>query len=427
MPATPTPHPGRFSAVPATREQPESTGVSPTLLSLSGFECSLATVPLDELERVAHAVTREAIRDRFAGAPETEEVALLSTCHRIELLVLTRGRAESDRWREMLPGPLEAWTAREGRELVRHVFRVAAGRESLAYGEAEVAGQVRAAVGTVRSRHPRPVLRSVLREAAATADGLAGPAGTSASIAAVAVDRLLALVDRPWPRVLVVGSGTVGRQVVRALVPHARVVLLFHERPPEAAFLEATGAPAVRMDHLREQIEGADVVVTAAKFGDGALGASDLPRDRPLLLVDLGMPRNVDPAVRALPNVRLLDLGELYARPRAVLGSVLVDRELEERAARCYDRLEPELGSPLVDLLLREAEAARRAEVESARPFLGPLEPGQEAAIERLTRRLTARFLVPATERIRSLPPGATGDAERRRAFELLRPRPPDP
>ncbi len=427
-----------MSSPPVARAGPPTPASSPhgpagvgdpaaVSLSLLGWEFSLDTAPLDALEVVARSVSRAQLSDWFARVPGTEEVALLSTCHRVELVVLARSPEEAARWRDVLPGDRASWRRREGREVVHHLFRVAAGRESLALGEAEVRQQVRGAASSVLSRHPRPVLRELFEGAASAAHQVAPSVPASSSIAAIAAARLLALLGRAHPRVLVVGSGTIGRQVAEALAPFARVTVVFHQRPPDASFLRATGARALRLERLSEEIAVSDAVITAAKFGNHGLRAADLPRDRPLVLVDLGVPRNIDPGVRELGNVRLVDLEELHDLSGVGLGADGRDDRVEELAGRFSDRLDRLLLEPWVDAVRRAAEEVRRSELASARPFLGRLEPDQEVAVERLTRRLVARLLLPPTERIRSLPPGPRGDRQRQFAVELLRPPPAEP
>ncbi len=410
---------------------PPARGLSepsdPVPLSLFGFECSLDHVSLDTLEGVTRTVTREIIQRGYDRSAGTQEVALLSTCHRVELVVLAPGSQEREWWQEVLPGPRNFWRIREGREVVTHLFRVAAGLESLATGETEVSSQVQKAGRSVLSRHPRPILREAFQGAASVATDLATHGPARASIAAIGVARLRELMARPSPRVLVVGSGTVGREVVRCLAPFAKTTLLFHAHPPDPAFLTATGAEAAPLERLRAELATADAVVTAAKFGDRGLRAGDLPRDHPLLLLDLGMPRNVDPAVRGLPNVRLIDLEELHGSSKPAAATPLPPGRVEELARRFYDDLETLLWEPWVNAVLRAAETTRRTELAVARPFLGQLTPEQEAAIERLTRRLVSRLVLPPVERIRSLPRNPAGDRIRRDALELLRPRDSDP
>lgn len=405
---------------------PEGQGPAVSPLALFGFELSLDTAPIDSLEAAARAVTRPWVAERFSRIAGTEEVALLSTCHRVELALLVRAPDVLDRWRAALPGDPGQWKLRGGPELVHHLFRVAAGRESLAVGEAEVRHQVRAAGGFVLSRHPRPVLRDLLKGAARSADEVAPTVPAARSIASIAAARLLDLSGRPFPRVLVVGSGTVGRQVAESLSAYARLTIAFHQRPPEEAFLRANGARAVRLDRLADELQVCDAVVTAAKFGHHALRAADLPRDRPLVLVDLGVPRNIDPSVRQLPNARLVDLEELHAFT-AQSAPDEHDARVWELAARYAERMERLLLEPWIEAFRRGAEEVRRTELETARPFLGPLDPAQEVALERLTRRLVARLLLPPTERIRSLPAGPEGDRQRRLALDLLRPPSPGP
>ncbi len=388
-------------------------------LTLFGFECSLDTAAIETLEGVARSVTRARVAAGFARRTSTEEVALLATCHRIEIIGLARDPEEAERWQDLLPGPTAAWRFREGREVIRHLFRVAAGRESLAVGEAEAGQQVRAAGHSILSRHPRPVLREVVSRATEELPRASEP--DTRSIASFATEHLMRLLPGETPRVLVVGSGTVGRQVTRCLASLARVTVVYHERPPTEAFLRTTGASAVPLGRLRESAATADAIITAAKFGNHGLRVSDLPADRPIVLVDLGMPRNIDPAVRALPRVRLVDLQELYEISRTSSDRAGADPRLEELADRCSERIERLLWEPWVSSWYRAAESLRRSELENARDFLGPLTPDQEVAVDRLTRRLVSRLLSPPTERFRSLPPGPAGERQRRLARELLR------
>lgn len=396
-------------------------------MQLYGFEMSLATAPLDSLEAVARSVTKDRLRQWFDAFPRTQEAALLSTCHRVEIALVVNSSADIDRWRDALPGPAELWRVREGRAVVQHVFRVAAGLESLAHGEAEARLQVRAAARRILSRHPRPLLREVFRQASEDAE----PAPPSASrpppsIGAVAVHHLLAWAGKSRPRVVVVGSGSVGRQVTELLTGRAFVTMMFHGRPPPESFLALTGSRAAKLDRLAEALAGADVVVTAAKFGDRGLRVADLP-GQSLLLIDLGMPRNIDPTVRTLPNVRLIDLEELYDEADLAPPPPHAGARSLRRADRCADGIERLLLEPWIAKLRRRVEDVRRRELARARPFLGSLDDPQRAAVEQLTRRLVDQLFLPPTQRIRELPPGPEGDARRRWAHELFRALSPGP
>ncbi len=406
---------------------PPEADPAPVPLALVDLEFSLATAGLDALEDVTQRLTRARLTEWFRRLTGTEEAALLSTCHRVELLLLVRTSTEVERWREVLPGRRAGWHQREGRAAIRHLFRVAAGRESLAVGEGEVRHQVRAAGSAVSSRHPRSVLRRLLLGAATGAETVYPAVPSSRSIAAIAADRLLALTGPARPRVVVVGSGTVGRQVAEALASVAEVTVAYHRRPPDDGFLRATRARSVPLDRMLSELGSADAVVTAAKFGHRGLRAADLPPGHPLVLVDLGVPRNIDPDVRSRPGVRLIDLEELHAIAPRPSNREPDDERVDRLAEEFADRMVRRLEEPWVDTIRRAAENVRRSELAEARRFLGPLGPDQEVAVERLTRRLVDRLLRTPSERIRALPPGPAGDARRRFAARLLLPDPSGP
>ena len=412
----------RMSHAAGEQSDADSTATDPGPFLLANLEFSLDTAQLDGLEVVARSVTSAQVGEWFAQSPDTEEVALLSTCHRVELVLLARSAREVTRWVERLPGARTSWRVRDGRDVVHHLFRVAVGRESLAIGEQEVRHQVRAAGRRVESRHPRAVLKTLFARAAETADEVAPSVQPSRSIAAVAATRVLDLSGQPFPRVVVVGAGAVGRQVTELLAPSARVTLVYHERPPDVAFLRATGARASRYDQLTAELAVADAAVTAAKTGVRCVRPSDIPLDHPLVLVDLGVPRNIDPSVRELPNVCLVDLEDLHARPGAFRPPDGLDDRIEAEARAYSERLDLSLLEPWIDALRRAAEEVRRAEFATASPFLGDMGGEQRAAVERLTQRLVSRLLRPPTERIRALPPGPDGDRLRRFALDLLGP-----
>ncbi len=424
MPSTPIASPPTETVVPVADEIDDPRSAP---LTVGALEFSLGTASLDALEAVARSVSRARVAELFERRPETEEVGVLSTCHRVELFLLVRDPGEIDRWRSVLPGDPVSWVRHDDHDAVRHLFRVAAGLESLAVGEAEARQQVRRAASDVVSRHPRPVLRQLFRAAATAAEETAPVVAAEQSIAAIASAHLLDLVERPRPHVLVVGSGTVGRQVAERLAPFARVTMIYHRSRPDAEFLRRLGARARPLERLADEFEDADAVVTAAKFGSRGLRGADLPRNRRLVLMDLGVPRNIDPDVRELPNVRLVDLEELHALPSASVDAAVHATRVEARAEACADLLDRQRLEPWIGAVRRAAEEWRRRELTTARPFLGPLDARQEAAIDRLTRRLVARLMLGPTERIRSLPPGPEGDQRRRWAAELLGAPPPGP
>jgi glutamyl-tRNA reductase len=295
--------------------------------------------PLAGLERVA--VTASAARSALhakALAAGCTEILVLSTCSRTELhtvvdvpsLDAASGRrlcwSVADRLVGALLGNGENTvgpvSVAVGDDAVRHLFRVAAGLESRIVGETEVGAQLRAAARTAAAEHGEPhrlrrVVAAALAAAGATAAGRPRLLRRGL-LAERAVARALAAPDgRTATEAVVVGAGTMGRQIVEAL-PRDRCRAALLSRSSSA---RASGGPRVYpLEDLPSRLASADLLFVATSAGRQILPAS-LVRDvlaprraRPLTIVDLSLPRNVDPGVVAIEGVRLLDLDDLSDR-----------------------------------------------------------------------------------------------------------------
>jgi glutamyl-tRNA reductase len=399
----------------------------PPLPSLIGLELSLETAPLVDLEAATIHLVPDRLASFFATAPGVSELVLLRTCHRAEVYLWVDRPTVDPLFAEELLPPGMGWKRRDGIPAVRHLFRVAAGLESMAVGEGEVRRQVGAAAGRVLTRAPRPVLRPLLHAAVAAAEATAPQVPVERSIAAIAARRILAEERGRASSVVVVGSGSVGRQVAQLLVPAHPVTLLYYRRPPSSEFTRRVPVRVQPLSTLREELQAADVLLSAAKSGDRLIGPRHFDgRERPVLAVDLGVPRNIDPAVGRLPGVRLLDLESLRTGPPPAEETDLAG-QIDQRATEAAAIVRTAALEAWVDRVRRHVELRRRETVERARRFLGPLGPDQAAAMDELTRRVVAEVLAGPTEGLRSIPDGPEGEAIWRWVLQWLDPTPDDP
>ena len=384
-----------------------------SLLGVTGLEATLAEV------------TPERVRREFDADPHLLEVALLRTCQRVLLLTVAQGRGAGARFIARW-GPEGVGEAREDAEAVHHLHRVSAGLDSLASGEREIREQVRSAAASVLSRSPRPILRTLLIGAARSSHRADGPETTS--VADLAVEWLRARLSGPRHRVLVVGSGAVGRRVAERLAGIADTTVVYHHRPPDPRWVDQGNLRILPASALTAALGEAEAVVTAAKSTGRILGAGDLPVDPargPRWLVDLGVPRNIDPEVGRRPGRELVDLDGL---PRGELPAhrlQAIRRAVDFSASESAVEFARAAVEPWVTELRRRGEEIRKDELARAYSHTGPVSDATRTAIERLSDRLVRRLLAGPSEELRALPPGPEADRWRRRVLEILRE--PDP
>ena len=324
------------------------------------------------LEQVAvGGQDRDALQAQVLAAGWSE-VLVLSTCSRTELhafgadepgcpealLGLLAGS-------ELLRPAVDATaTVRRGDEAVAHLFRVASGLDSRLVGEVEIQAQLRAAARAALARTGEPHrLRGLVRAAIASARTEPATAlqARRGLLARCAVTRALAAAPTRTLEVLVVGAGTMGHQVRDAL-PARRCRTTMLSRCPSAA----TGArPEVHsIEELPARLTGADLAFVATSAGRHLLtrevvGKAAAGRARPVTLVDLSVPRNVDPDVRLEAKVRLLDLDDLGADhlnhpdPAEVIAA---EASAREGAQRYLDELRARRAGPLISALRASLE-----------------------------------------------------------------------
>jgi glutamyl-tRNA reductase len=350
---------------------------------------------------------------------------LLCTCNRTELYWHSRGPADDREAAEALlaaaqpgpePGP-ESFQEAAGRAAAAHLFRVAAGLESLVLGEGEILGQAREAIEGAEQDGGAGFSLPYLFRAAIRFGGLARSetriSAGALSVASAAV-QLLARVheDLGACRVVVIGAGMTGLKAARHLIAEraGQVVLLNRTRERAQQAAAELGVEAGSLDELPRRIAEADAVIAAAQVESPLvtpeLLRTALPARRAgtLALLDLSMPRAIASECAALPGVVLHDLSGFeqvvaFNRARREREIPRVEALLERELEVFETRMRESRVRPLVAELRLRAEEIRREELERAR--------GQEAgvdgeALDRVTRRLVDRLLSVPSQALRS-------------------------
>jgi glutamyl-tRNA reductase len=375
------------------------------------------------------------------------EAVALSTCNRTELYLVSpdgrhRAIAELERLGDLRADELEpALYALEDTAAAIHLFRVAAGLESLVPGEAQILGQVRTAyrsgaAGPVLDRLFRQALRVGKRVRTETRIGQ-NPSSVSSAAAELA-QRVFGELD--GRRVLVLGAGKTSELTLVNLisrgVTHVTVANRSVERAAElAARFNGRG---IGLHEVGVELASADVVIGSTGSKEPVLGAPEVAqamrgrRGRPIFFIDIAVPRDLDPAINDLDGCYLYDIDDLQRvvaetvagrREEAVRAEAIVAEEAEEFHAwqRSLDVV------PAISALRELAEEIRAAELARAAGRLGELSPSQRQHVETLTAQIVNKLLHLPTVRMKEAAATAEGGsyaAVVRHLFGLDDPRP---
>jgi len=397
--------------------------LEPSLLLVgTDFRCS----PLEIRERVSCSSEEvEHALLHLLARPGVAEAYLLSTCNRTE--VYLQPRDEDAAYQTVLdliflqkapelekPGRL--YVKRNG-EAAHHLLAVASGLESMVLGEPEILGQVKQSAALAEHvGSTGPVLRRLLRSALAAG----ARARQETAITAGAVSLGYAVVELARNifsgleecQVLLIGAGEIARSVARPLVERGAKELKVANRSAERARQFQEELPQAQLVPFEERLDAArtaDVVVASTSAEEPILTRRQLKeamvsrRNRPLLVVDLGVPRNVEPAAARIENLFLHTIDSL---------DLLIQKNLKRRkeeVPRVEEILDQELqhfrswvrgleAEPIIAQMQKQAERIRQHELEEV---LSRFPAETHADLERLTRSLVRKILHHPSTRLR--------------------------
>jgi glutamyl-tRNA reductase len=378
------------------------------------------STPLDLLERmtIGDAALPKALHDLISRA-DVSEAVVLSTCNRTEVYaVAERFHGAYQDIRNFLAEV--AFLAPEDfsdhlyvqydAPAVAHLFAVAAGLDSAVLGESEILGQVKVAWERARQEGTAgPALNLLFRHAveagkrARTDTGIARNITSVAQAAvAMAAERLDGLEGRVG---LVLGTGEMGTAMALGMAKAGTHLTIANRTWDTAAELaHRVGGRAVRLADLAATLADVDVLLCSTGAASPLLQVDDIERvvsareGRPLLIVDIAVPRDIDPAVASIPGVTLLDMDDLRAFAEA--GTQAREGEVAVVQSLLDEELERYLGatsarevSPMIVALRERAEAVRLAEVDRFRNRLAGLDAAQLETVEALTRGIIGKLL----------------------------------
>ncbi len=403
------------------------------------------TAPVEVRERLAF--TDDACAESLHALVDGEiirEGLIVSTCNRVEILTATgneRGAEATSRVSDFLsemrhvPGAMfspHLYTHSDS-NAVRHVFRVASSLDSMVVGEPQILGQVRhayslaVAAGTA-GRIMHRLVHSALRVAkrVRTETGIAASA-VSISFTAVELGRKI-FGSLKGATVLLVGAGEMAELAALHLANAGASRILVANRTERAAHILADkfGGEAVDFQNLTAHLAEADIVIcSTAATGyvitpEMAGAAREARRNRPIFIIDISVPRNVDPAVGKLDNLFVFDVDDL----EAVIASNIREREREAERAESivesevlqFDQALRNLDiGPTVGALRTRLQGIADEEYKRQRARLGALTPEQERAVEHLLKSTVNKISHPLIHRMRRS--YDTGEADNIRAW----------
>lgn len=393
------------------------------------------TAPVEVRERFVFTPTEaRAALAALTGQGAFREAVLLSTCNRTELYGYATGERPAadaaDAARALLAGQagMAAEEAegylyrRSGADAVRHLFRVATSLDSMVVGEAQIQGQVRDAYVTAHALRAERVVGPVLGRLFETALSVGGRVRSetklgagAASVPSAAVELARKIFGRlAGRRALILGAGQMSELALECLAGDGvdDVVVANRTPGPGAALAAKVGGRTAGYDELPALLRDADIVMSATAAPHYMLTRAHVdaafPRGRaePLLIVDLALPRDVDPAVGELKEIFLYDMDDL----RQIVDDNRHQRESEVPAAETI--VEAAVGEfwgwyasldvvPVLRAMRERADRLRAAEVDKALRKLAHLPEEDRAVVEALAQQLTNKLLHEPTVRLK--------------------------
>ena len=408
------------------------------------------TAPVEVRECLAFR--DEALPAALADLKRREGVAealILSTCNRVEVTVTTEDgadpRAIVDSFladhKAVSPHTIGPHLYRhEGRDAIHHLFRVAASLDSMVVGEPQILGQLKAAYAAAKnSGAVCGWLEGLLTRAFSVAKRVRSETGigqmaVSVSYAAVELARKIfgSLANRT---VMIAGAGKMSELAARHLrssgASHVFVTNRTHERAIEmAALFQGTPVEYTRFVAMLPEV---DILIASSGAPHYILHKDEMQRviaarrNKPMFLIDIAVPRNIEPSVNEIDNVFLYDIDDLQEVVNANLRERLKAAEraeelVAEEVERTMARLKVAEVTPTIIGLQEQLEQIRAGEIEKARRKYGPFTPEQEQAIEALTHGIVNKIAHGPISEIRNHaghPDGAHVIAAIRKAFHL--------
>lgn len=380
------------------------------------------TAPLDIREQLS--LSEESLR-AIHTHPFVESV-LLSTCNRTELYAVCKGtdfNALENYLADATGVPTEEFAPHLYRfsdnEAAHHLLRVAAGLDSLVLGESQILGQVTKAftlarelgrTGPLLSRLFQAAIHSGKRVHSETAISR-NPASVASLAASIAEN---ALADLTSAQVTVLGAGEMAELSVEALRRHGAQHILMINRTLERvhAVAERWNTGAAPLELLSETLGETDILITSTS-ADSIVVSREMIQNtmqqrpnRPLLLIDIAVPRNIDPAAASVPNVLLYDIDHLNTRLEQALAARLAEVPhaeaiVAEETGKFLTYFNALDMIPVIADLHQQAESIRKAELAKTLRHLPDLSDDQREHLEALTRALVSKLLAPTTQRLR--------------------------
>jgi glutamyl-tRNA reductase len=412
---------------------------------LVGLSHKTAPVDIREQVFIPEDGVGECVR-RLIDHDLIESGVLLSTCNRTELYAVASAQASPDQllesfglWPHALP--FAAWRRYayqlSGEEAMSHLFRVASGLDSMVIGEAQILGQIKRAMVAARQAGGLDARLEIIARGAIQAakrtrheTGI-GRRPVSVSHAAVAAAGNV-LGDLAGRRVLLVGAGEMSEIALRLLrkqrIGEVYLASRTFERADQVA--QPLGGQAVPFDRIDDIISEVDIVLTSSSAPHHVLDAHLIESfqsrrgGRPLLIIDMAVPRDVDPEVSHVPGVHLLNIDHLHTiaqtnreerKAWVPAAERIVDDEL--RATRLA--LDARESAPTVEALVHRVEQLRDLVLERHLSRVPADQVATRAAMRELAEALTARFLHGPVRALRESPDPTLEVAVMTAAFDL--------
>jgi glutamyl-tRNA reductase len=426
-------------------------------LSLRLFAIGLShhTAPIDLRERVDFA--RQGVPNalsQLAARQVAREAVLLSTCNRSEMYVA----AETDD----VAGPLASFFAEyhgldpaelrphlyvhRGIDAARHLFRVAAGLDSLVVGEPQVLGQVKTAYTKAsEEQYTGTVLNRLFHAAFGTGKRVRRETGISegaVSVSFAAIGLAKKIFGRLEPlNVLILGTGEMGKLTGRHLKAQRvqQMTVASRTRTSAQRLASLIGAEVGDLAAIPAALERADIVVSATGAPGTILdrptveSAMRARRERPLFIIDIALPRDVEPDVGSLEQVFLYNVDDLQGVVNENLGRrgselARATEIVEEEAVRFAAWLQSRDIIPTVVALRERFESIRQTELRRLQAKMTALPPEAQAQVEHVTKLIVEKLLLTPTEQLKAVSDDALASAYTEalhRLFSLPSPDPP--